>query len=191
MAQLDRLKGAFGAAAKRADPFLLYRCMYRAKLKAQSTDRLRVDVQPEDPLLPPMSNIPLRHGIPGLTVSVSAGAMLMVGWENGRPDRPFAALWGNPTTTGAANAAADGGGNGAVTSITIGSAEIKLGVGASEAVIKGNTYWTLEKLFLDALGACVPSLVGPGPTEKTALTAAIKALKEGDALFLSATTKTA
>ena len=125
----DRLKGPIQALARRSDPLALYARLYRARVLAQSGDLLRVDVSPEDPLLPPMSNIPLRHGIPGLTVSMAPGAILMVGWENSRPDLPFAALWANPTTSKAANAKGTSGsaGSGAVLSVSIGALIVELG----------------------------------------------------------------
>jgi hypothetical protein len=69
--------------------------MYRARVVTQSADLRLVDVIPEDTrgLVPPMSSVPLRHGIPGMTVAVAPGLNVLVGWENGRPNRPFAALW--------------------------------------------------------------------------------------------------
>jgi hypothetical protein len=107
----DRLTGPLRNIARHADPLAPYRCLYRAKVLAQSADGLRVDVQPEDSgdLLPLMSNIPLRHGLPGVTVTIVPGAYLLIGWENGRPNRPFAALWANPSSAGAGDARGDSG----------------------------------------------------------------------------------
>jgi hypothetical protein len=98
----DRLTGPLRAIARRADPRAPYLALYRAKLVAQSADLGRVDVVPEDDdgLLPPMSNIPLRHGLPGASVQLTPGASLLVGWENGKPNRPFAALWAGPRIKG-------------------------------------------------------------------------------------------
>jgi hypothetical protein len=77
------------------DPTGLYARMYRARVVAQSDDADLVDVRPDDPRLPDMAKLPLRHGVPGLRVSVAMGSYLLVGWDNGRPDKAFAALW-NP-----------------------------------------------------------------------------------------------
>ncbi len=46
-----------------------------------------------------MSKIPLKLGIPGATVKVAGGTGIMVGWENGDPQRPYACDWdkGAPT----------------------------------------------------------------------------------------------
>jgi hypothetical protein len=126
----DRLTGPLRAIARRADPLAPYRAMYRAKVVAQSGDHLRVDVIPEDTggLLPPMSQIPLRHGIPGITVQVGGGAYVLVGWENGRPNRPFAGLWANPSGTGESDARGDSGaGGGAVVGVVLNGLFIRLG----------------------------------------------------------------
>lgn len=93
MAVMDRLKGAFLALARGADPTIDYKALYRGKVLKQHDNLRRVDLQPSDPRLPPMSNIPLRVGVPGLDVTVPPGHLLLIGWENGQPDHPFACLW--------------------------------------------------------------------------------------------------
>ena len=87
---VDRLKAA-GRAVVGLDPMIRYRCLYRCKVVGQSGGT--VDVRPYDTSLPDMARIPLRHGVPGLQVEVSAGCSVQVGFDDGRPDRPFAALW--------------------------------------------------------------------------------------------------
>jgi hypothetical protein len=88
----DRLKQAF-RDLQRLDPMDPYRRLYRAKLLAQSADLQHVDVRPYDSSLPDMAGIELRHGLPGLKVEVASGCTLQVGWDDGKPDQPFAALW--------------------------------------------------------------------------------------------------
>lgn len=85
----DRLKGSVAALGKGADPMLFYRCLYRATLVVQSPDLERVDVLPDDPLLPPLSDIPLHTGA-GQKVRLAPGTTLSVTWDDGRPDRPIA-----------------------------------------------------------------------------------------------------
>jgi hypothetical protein len=109
MIAADRLKGPLRGIARRADPFALYRCLYGARVRAQSTDLRLVDVETDDPLLPrTMGNVPLYLGIPGARVRLrlrdESGAIIvdehgarkeisvMIGWENGSPERPFAFL---------------------------------------------------------------------------------------------------
>jgi hypothetical protein len=81
------------ALARTANPGLDHLALYRATLTAQSSDLATVDVRPDDARLPEMSGIPLRTGVPGAVAQVSPGAILLVGWDDGNPARPFAALW--------------------------------------------------------------------------------------------------
>lgn len=89
----DRSLSAWSGLQDAQDPMGLYARTYRAKVVAQTDDADYVDVRPDDPRLPDMARVPLRHGVPGLRVQVAPGAYLLVGWDDGRPDRPFAALW--------------------------------------------------------------------------------------------------
>lgn len=88
----DRVKGPLLAMA---EPYAApeYRGLYRARLVSQSADLQKCGVIPDDDRLPQMENIPLAHGVPGLSVRVRPGAHLLVGWMNGSPARPFASLW--------------------------------------------------------------------------------------------------
>jgi len=89
---MSRLRDAF-RASQGADPMLRYGCIYRAKVTGQSSDLQRVSVRPFDESLPSMADIPLRHGVPGIKVQVAPGCTVQIGWDDRRPDRPFAALW--------------------------------------------------------------------------------------------------
>lgn len=91
----DRSLSAWSGLQDAQDPMGLYARTYRAKVVAQTADADQVDVRPDDARLPDMAKVPLRHGVPGLRVQVAIGSYLLVGWDDGRPDRPFAALW-NP-----------------------------------------------------------------------------------------------
>ncbi len=39
------------------------------------------------------NNVRIRHGLPGVSVTVSQGARVRIGFENGDPSQPFAALF--------------------------------------------------------------------------------------------------
>ena len=39
------------------------------------------------------NNVRIRHGLPGVSVEVSNGARVRLGFENGDPSQPYAALW--------------------------------------------------------------------------------------------------
>ena len=89
----DRLKAAARAIGG-LDPMVPYRYLYRAQVIGQSASNLdQVDARPDDPTVPEMAGVPLRHGIPGVQVQVRAGCHVVVGWANGEPNAPFAALW--------------------------------------------------------------------------------------------------
>ena len=89
----DRLKTA-ARAISGLDPMVPYRYLYRAQVVSQSSSNLdQVDVRPDDPAVPEMAGVPLRHGIPGVQAQVQPGCFVVVGWANGEPNAPFAALW--------------------------------------------------------------------------------------------------
>lgn len=92
MPGLDRQKEALATLARGA-VFDDYSGVFRAKVLKQHPNRRRVDVQPEDPRLPAMSNIPLRVGVPGVEVVILPGHQVLVGFDNGWPDRPYATGW--------------------------------------------------------------------------------------------------
>ena len=140
----DRTKASFRALAA-LDPMIPYRVLYRGKVVAQDGDSDVVDVRPDDPDLPDMAQIPLRHGVPGLRVSVVLGSYLLVGWDDGRPDRPFAALWGPDTR---------------VKQISIVCSDLRLGGrGAREHLVQGDSYRQAEDQMLAGLQAGFSALV--------------------------------
>jgi hypothetical protein len=93
----DRLKDAM-RAMQALEPMHPYRRIYRAKVIAQSADLHHVDVRPFDPSLPDMAGIELRHGVPGIKVQVALGCSVQIGWDDGKPTQPFAALWSADAT---------------------------------------------------------------------------------------------
>lgn len=87
------IKRGFFALVRAARPTVDYFARYRGEVVAQSGDRKTVDVKPDDSRLPPMTKVRLRLGIPGATVKVSPGAGVLIGWDNGDPQRPYAEAW--------------------------------------------------------------------------------------------------
>lgn len=67
--------------------------LYPARVVAQSADKTRLDLQPDDVRIPPCAGVPIRHGLPGVTVTVTAGARVLLGYAGGDPAQPYAALW--------------------------------------------------------------------------------------------------
>lgn len=94
MADLDRLRAALDALIRwttREQPYLR---LYPATVRAQAADGT-LDLEPDDAAIrgTGLSGVPIRHGIPGVTVEISAGQRIMLGFEAGDPRRPYAALW--------------------------------------------------------------------------------------------------
>lgn len=54
---------------------------------------MRLDLDPDDPRIPPLSRVRLWLGLPGCTVKVRSGARVLLGFEGGDPDKPFAELF--------------------------------------------------------------------------------------------------
>jgi len=90
---LDRILASWVALARGAQANIDYMALYRARVLRQSVNRHRLDVRPEDPRLPPMADVPLKLGVPGVEATIPPGHFVIVGWENGRPNRPYATLW--------------------------------------------------------------------------------------------------
>ena len=136
----DRLKDA-ARTLQGLDPMIRYRCLYRGKVIGQTGQT--VDVRPYDPLLPDMAGIPLRHGVPGITVSVTPGCSVQVGWDDGRPDRPFAALWSSDASA---------------VSITIDTPSLGLGSSATHAAVYGPELARALTTLAGSLGTAMTSL---------------------------------
>lgn len=71
-----------------------FHALYPCTVEAQAADGA-LDLTPDDDAIrgTGLQAVPIRHGLPGVTVKVKQGARLLVGFETGDPTRPFAALW--------------------------------------------------------------------------------------------------
>lgn len=72
--------------------------LYPAVVRQQRTDGT-LDLHPEDARVPSCQGVPIRLGLPGVTVTVAVGARVLLGYENGNPARPVATLWESGTVT--------------------------------------------------------------------------------------------
>jgi hypothetical protein len=54
-----------------------------------------LDLLPDDQRLRAqgLQSVPIRHGLPGVTVTVAPGARVLLGFDGGDPRQPYAALW--------------------------------------------------------------------------------------------------
>lgn len=75
----------------------IYLRNYESVVQRQHEDG-SVDLLPDDPVVrgTGLSRVPIRHGLPGVTVKVVVGARCLLGYEGGDPQKPYAHLW-DPT----------------------------------------------------------------------------------------------
>jgi len=98
-----------GVVGPRLDHLALYPCTVIAQRSSGG-----LDLQPDSPRVPPCADVPIRHGLPGVTVTVPAGGRVLLGYAGGNPDLPYACLWESGTVTsitingGSARAAREG-----------------------------------------------------------------------------------
>lgn len=78
----------------RVDYLALYPCV----VSGQDDDG-RLHLVPEDMRLSSCRGVPVRLGIPGVTVRVATGARVLLGFEAGDPARPVATLWESGSVT--------------------------------------------------------------------------------------------
>ena len=69
----------------------MYLGQYPARIVTQRENGT-LDVIPDDQRMPPMTEVPIRYGVPGIAVKVDSGRVL-VSFENGDPRYPVATLW--------------------------------------------------------------------------------------------------
>lgn len=84
----------FAAAMRRSSEVAInYSQMYPATVVKQAGNEL--EVNPDDPRIRGggITRVPMRHGIPGLVVQVKVGQRVNVFFEEGKPNKPAAALW--------------------------------------------------------------------------------------------------
>lgn len=72
-------------------PRLDYLARYPARVVSQRADGT-LDLVPDDARVPSCAGVPYRS-LPGVALSVPAGARVLLGYAGGDPARPFAELW--------------------------------------------------------------------------------------------------
>lgn len=90
------MKQAFADLVGSFFPQIDYLAFYPGTLKAMSTDKTKVDVDPDNKkILPGVGSIRLKLGMPGATVDVepTPGSRVLIGFEEGDPSKPYALLW--------------------------------------------------------------------------------------------------
>jgi hypothetical protein len=93
---LERFKRVLISFIRNATRRMDYLALYPATvLKDHGNHEL--DLRPDQVELPALVRVPLRLGIPGATVKVKAGARVLLGFDNGDPDKPTCQLWSTGT----------------------------------------------------------------------------------------------
>lgn len=86
------LGDSLAVVARRESARFDYCALYPAEVQAQRSDgTLDLKVAGDSLVAPP--SVPIRVGVPGLTVKVVPGARVLLGFEGGDPSQPYAALW--------------------------------------------------------------------------------------------------
>lgn len=122
-----------------------YLALYPGRVVSQAGSK--VDVQLDTDRIPSPSNVPLRLGIPGATVdlNVGGGVRVLVGWDGGDPQKPYAHLFDQSAATLQLNLAAS-------TKIVINSIDVACGpVGSVPVLVQGS---------IDSMGVAVTQLAG-------------------------------
>lgn len=88
------LRGKLEAVIRWVMRDTIYLGTYTAEVASQAADGT-LDLLPDDDRLKAegLQGVPIRHGLPGVTVAVPAGERVLLGFDGGDPDKPFAALW--------------------------------------------------------------------------------------------------
>lgn len=73
-------------------PHVDYLAAYPCKVVTQNADGT-LELQPDDVRLPPMSRVPIKYGIPGVTATVQNGGRALVEFSGANPQYPFATIW--------------------------------------------------------------------------------------------------
>jgi len=97
-AQAEDPAEAIAALVRHHTAGSLYLGQFPARVVAQNGDG-SLELQPDDSRLPGMSKVPIRYGLPGVTVEVLAGARVAIEFEAGDPARPVATVWESGTVT--------------------------------------------------------------------------------------------
>lgn len=170
---MDRNLGAFKRLVQRfvgneiVGPRVDYLASYPATAVTQNGDGT-LEIQPDDSRLPPLSSVPIRYGVPGVSARIANGGRVLLAFAGGDPAKPIATVW---------EAAS-------VVSLTVAASAIHLGAGAAEALVKGTSYASHMAQLATALtalsAAMVPAL--PPASAVAAATAATSAATAATAL---------
>lgn len=192
MTEVDAVKRGWKRFVRSLFSRIDYLALYPCKVVGQNSDGTLELVPDAKSKLGTLSNIPLRRRAPAEKVVISAGARVLLAFEEGSPTKPVALLFdlGPGSLVSIETTAGD--------HIALVSPALRLGsLTASEAVIRGSTYRTAEGASNATIAATMTALatyftaIGQVPTAAacTAAAAAISTLEAGALSYLSGITK--
>lgn len=88
----DRMKGSLESLVRTWMDRTDYHALYACKVAGQNADGTLALI-PDSKKFSGLDRIPLRLGVPGVTVKVAPGSRVLLGFENGSPSHPVATLW--------------------------------------------------------------------------------------------------
>jgi hypothetical protein len=154
MNALDAIKAGLEAFIANRTARLDYCALYPCTVVSQSGQLL--ELQPDSDKVPPISNVPLRLGLPGVEVTVAPGSRVLLGFEAADPRRPVATVWEASS----------------LQSLTLGpQLSLLLGSGASDGVAMASRVEARLTALRDALLTWVPVPSDGGAALKAVLTA--------------------
>jgi hypothetical protein len=109
-----------------------YLAAYKCKVVFQNGDGT-LELQPDDPRIPPLSNVPIFYGIPGVTATIKAGSRVLLEFANGDPSNRIATVWEKSSVSELVLTADTVTVN--ATTVTVGSGSSSVSLGAAGALV--------------------------------------------------------
>lgn len=164
--ELDRVKQGLLSLVSSAVSPTDFHALYPSRVVAQNADGT-LELRPDSSRMPDMSGVPIRFGLPGTAAKVAAGARVLLGFENGDQQRPYAGAWDAAAPT-----------------------ELRLGgTDASQAAVHGDELKAQLELFIGAVTQYISTL-STAVTPTSAAQIAFESTMEGyTGAFLSSVVK--
>jgi hypothetical protein len=156
---LDRLKKAFDEAVASVFPEIDYQALYTFQVVKQNGDGT-LELQPVGRSatlkLPSKSNVPIRYGVPGAKITVGTDSQVLLGWRDGDPQQPFAALWVTGNSGDLVTIEID-----AAQKITLNAPQVEIGSNATLAAARETDPVAIAPSMAATISAIIAALASP------------------------------
>lgn len=144
-----RLRGALERVVRWVMRDTIYLGQYVCTIAAQNADGT-LDLLPDDLRIRAsgLQSVPIRHGLPGVTVEVPAGERVLLAFGDGDPRQPYASLWHEGQVT-------------------------KVRIGGTEAVALASAVEAQLTTLKNAISSAVPTPNDGGAALKTQIVSAL------------------